>query len=83
MIVHGRLRIVDWRSRQLFQLCLLSSVVCLLFGTGCTTGSRRAPGRTVVEVRPTVLPARLISNFFVVVVVEAPLQTPVTTPSRR
>jgi hypothetical protein len=66
MIVHGRLRIVDWRSRQLFQLCLLSSVVCLLFGTGCTTGSRRAPGRTVVEVRPTVLPARLISNFFVV-----------------
>lgn len=66
MISDGRPRISDWRSRQLFQLCLLSSVVCLLFGTGCTTSSRRAPGRTVVEVRPTVLPAQLISNFFVV-----------------
>src|SRR5882757_6048169 len=39
---------------------------CLLFAAGCSTVSRRAPGRTVVEVKATVLPARIISNFFVI-----------------
>lgn len=46
--------------------CLLSSVLCFLFLTGCSTVARRAPGRTVVEVQATTLPARIISNFFVV-----------------
>jgi len=55
-------RSARWRTR----LCLLSAVVCLLFGTGCSSVSRRAPGRTVVEVQATTLPARIISNFFVV-----------------
>ena len=45
---------------------LLPFVVCLLFVSGCSTVARRAPGRTVVEVQATTLPARIISNFFVV-----------------
>jgi hypothetical protein len=47
-------------------LCLLSSVLCLLSLAGCSSVSRRAPGRTVVEVKATTLPARIISNFFVI-----------------
>jgi len=42
--------------------CLLFSVLCLLFAAGCSL----VPRRTLVEPRSTVLPARLISNFFVV-----------------
>ncbi len=47
-------------------LCLLSAAACLLFGNGCSSLSRRAPGRTVVEVTATTLPARILSNFFLV-----------------
>ena len=45
---------------------LVAAVICLLFASGCSSISRRAPGRTVVEVEATTLPARIISNFFVV-----------------
>ena len=38
----------------------------LLFLTGCVSTSSRSPGRTVVEPKRTVLPAKIISNFFVV-----------------
>jgi len=47
-------------------VCLLASVVCLWFTAGCSTGARRAPGRTVVEVKTATLPARIISNFFII-----------------
>ncbi|MBI2814931.1 MAG: aspartyl protease family protein [Opitutae bacterium] len=47
-------------------VCLLTAVICLLFSAGCSSISRRAPGRTVMEVQATTLPARVISNFFVV-----------------
>ena len=66
MISDFRSRISDWRLGSLIRLCLLSSVLSLPFLTGCSTVSRRAPGRTVVEVKATVLPARIISNFFVI-----------------
>src|SRR5258708_5023794 len=66
MISDLRFQILDWRGRPLSRLCLLSSVICLLLATGCSTVSRRAPGRTVVEVKATILPARIISNFFVI-----------------
>ncbi|HEY0863485.1 MAG TPA: aspartyl protease family protein [Lacunisphaera sp.] len=55
-------RSAAWRTR----LGLLSSVLCLLVFSGCSSVSRRAPGRTVVEVQATTLPARIISNFFVI-----------------
>ena len=45
---------------------LLSSVLGLLLSTGCVSPASRSPGRTVVEPKRTVLPARIISNFFVV-----------------
>ena len=65
MISDGRPRILDRRGRPAV-LGLLASVICLLLAAGCSTVSRRAPGRTVVEVKATVLPARIISNFFVI-----------------
>jgi hypothetical protein len=65
MIADCRLRIADWRNRPAVP-CLLSAVLCLCFTAGCTTASRQAPGRTVVEVRAATLPARIISNFFVI-----------------
>ncbi len=66
MISDFRFQISDWRRLPLVRLCLLSSVLSLPFFTACSTVSRRAPGRTVVEVKATVLPARIISNFFVI-----------------
>jgi hypothetical protein len=36
------------------------------FGAGCASAPHQAPGRTVVETRTAVLPARIVSNFFVV-----------------
>ena len=47
------------------QLCLLLSVIGVLFLSGCLSSFRRSPGRTVLETKTT-LPARVISNFFVV-----------------
>ena len=47
-------------------VCLLFSVLCVLFLAGCATTSRHSPGRTLVEAKSTILPARIISNFFVV-----------------
>jgi hypothetical protein len=61
-----RFRTLEWRSQPFSRLCLLSSVICLLFATGCTSRPRQAPGRTVVEVKATSLPARIISNFFLI-----------------
>lgn len=46
--------------------CLLLAALCLLFTAGCVSTSHRAPGRTFLETKSVVLPARLISNFFVV-----------------
>jgi len=47
----------------------LISFVCLGFlfvSTGCVLVGRHSPARTVVETKTTTLPARVISNFFVV-----------------
>ncbi|HEX7632411.1 MAG TPA: aspartyl protease family protein [Lacunisphaera sp.] len=38
----------------------------LLFLAGCSSLSRHAPGRTVVDVVATTMPARVVSNFFLV-----------------
>lgn len=53
-------------SRLLPRIGLLSCVLCLWFATGCSTVSRRTPGRTVVEVKATTLPALILSNFFLI-----------------
>jgi hypothetical protein len=45
---------------------ILNSGFWILGFTGCSTVARRAPGRTVVEVKATILPARIISNFFII-----------------
>ncbi len=65
MIPESRVQLPAVRRSWPVQLCLLFSLVCLLFSTGCILPGRRSPGRTVLETR-TVLPARIISNFFVV-----------------
>ncbi len=44
---------------------LLLSLLTLLF-SGCVSTARRAQGPTIILTQPAVLPARLISNFFVV-----------------
>ncbi len=46
-------------------LCSLLPALCFL-ASGCISSSRRAPARTVVDSTTAVLPARIISNFFVV-----------------
>ncbi len=48
------------------QLGLLLSLASILCFSGCMTSARRTPGRTVMESPSTVLPAKVISNFFVV-----------------
>jgi Aspartyl protease len=55
------------RGRQWprFALLAFAGVLVVLF-SGCVSSSSRAPGRTVVEARTAVLPARILSNFFVV-----------------
>jgi hypothetical protein len=65
MIPDRRIRISHWRD-PLARFGLLSFVIGLLFATGCSSAPRRAPGRTVVEVKATSLPARIISNFFLI-----------------
>ncbi|MBL9216626.1 MAG: aspartyl protease family protein [Opitutaceae bacterium] len=45
---------------------LLAALAGLLLLSGCATAPRRAPGRTIVEVAPTTLPARIVSNFFLI-----------------
>ena len=54
------------RSQPLLRFGLLAAVVGLLVFSGCSSAPRRAPGRTVVEVRPTTVPALILSNFFIV-----------------
>ena len=44
------------------RLCLLTAVLCGLFQAGCSL----VPRRTQVEPKSTMLPARLVSNFFIV-----------------
>jgi hypothetical protein len=66
MISDRRRRISDWWPRPLSSVYLLSVVLGLLFTAGCSSVSRRAPGRTVVDVTATSLPARILSNFFLV-----------------
>ena len=46
--------------------CLLSSVVCLLFTAGCVSRGDRAPASTRIVPQPVRLPARILSNFFLV-----------------
>lgn len=45
---------------------ILNSGLLLLGFSGCSTGARRAPGLTVVEVKAATLPARIVSNFFII-----------------
>ncbi len=52
-------------------VCLLSSVLCLLLLSGCVTGRGRAPGETHVIPQPVRVPARILSNFFLVEAVQA------------
>ena len=59
MISAGRARIADWPALRRIGLCSLASVLCLLAASGCSSVSRREPGRTVVEVKATTLPARV------------------------
>jgi len=66
MTANGRSWIADRPALRRIGLCSLASVLCLLVFSGCTSASRRTPGRTVVEVQATTLPARIISNFFVI-----------------
>ena len=56
-----------WRRRVLLQSAVALCVGgCLLLFTGCTSIGNRPPARTLVEEKSTVVPARLISNFFLV-----------------
>jgi hypothetical protein len=67
MISARRPQIADHQPAPLPWLRVLSSVLCLLMVAGCSSVSRRsAPGRTVVDVTPTTLPARILSNFFLI-----------------
>ena len=47
-------------------LCLLFSVLCLLSVTGCISRGSRAPGSTRILPQPVRLPAKILSNFFLV-----------------
>ncbi|MFZ5494409.1 MAG: retropepsin-like aspartic protease [Verrucomicrobiota bacterium] len=47
-------------------LCVLSSAVCLLSVAGCATRGDRAPAATRIEPQPVRVPARVLSNFFLV-----------------
>ncbi len=72
MISNLRFPISDWSvspfGRRL-SACLLSTVACLLILTGCVTRGGRSPGETHVEPQPVRIPARILSNFFLI---EAP-----------
>lgn len=50
----------------LLVLSLLSSVLWLSLGTGCASLPMGKPGKTVVATKPATLPARLVSNFFLI-----------------
>jgi hypothetical protein len=55
------------RRAPLTLLCVLASAIGLLLGaTGCVTRGDRAPAATRVEPQPVRLPARILSNFFLV-----------------
>ncbi len=47
-------------------LWLVFALTCVLLTSGCFNYGRRTPARTVLETKTTTLPARVISNFFVV-----------------
>lgn len=47
-------------------LCFLLSGFCLLSVTGCITRGGRSPATTRIEPQPVRLPARILSNFFLV-----------------
>lgn len=47
-------------------LCLLFTVLCLLSVTGCISRGGRSPGSTRVLPQPVRLPAKILSNFFLV-----------------
>jgi hypothetical protein len=61
-LLHRALQIVH-RSPSTV-LCFLAAL-CFLTA-GCVSSGRRSPGRTVVQTATAVLPARIISHFFVV-----------------
>ncbi|MDQ5977533.1 MAG: hypothetical protein QG602_505 [Verrucomicrobiota bacterium] len=46
--------------------CLLAAVLCLLSATGCISRGDRAPASTRVVPQPVRVPARILSNFFLV-----------------
>lgn len=56
------------RLRRSFPvLCFLSSVLWLALGTGCANlPFGRGPGKTVVQTKTATLPARILSNYFIV-----------------
>ena len=66
MSLLANFRILPGRQSCPRLLGLLVAVIGLLFFSGCVSANRRSPGRTLVDVKPAVLPARIISNFFVV-----------------
>lgn len=65
---HGRkARHLPRTSSQLAQIvCLLSAAVWLLAVTGCVSRNTRAPAATHVVPQPVRVPARILSNFFLV-----------------
>lgn len=68
MIFDSRFSIFDpagHRSALRLAVCLLASVFSLLY-SGCITRGGRAPATTRVEPQPVRLPARILSNFFLV-----------------
>jgi hypothetical protein len=67
VISDSRFRISDRTARNTAArlCCLLAAVLCLL-ATGCVSRGGRAPATTRVEPQPVRLPARILSNFFLV-----------------
>lgn len=61
---HSRRAGAGWHGRLL--ACGLLLIAFGFLASGCVMSPRRSPGRTVVEAKTASLPARIISNFFVV-----------------
>lgn len=66
MIRDPRVQLLPVRRSFAVPIWLLFVIGCLFFTSGCINYGRRAPARTVLETKTTTLPARVISNFFVV-----------------
>lgn len=66
MIRASRVPLLAARRSLAASLCLVLAVASGFFTSGCVNYGRRAPARTVLETKTTTLPARVISNFFVI-----------------